>query len=359
MDEGARSTKLDPPADGPATDAQREPAGAHSAPPGASLSDRFGRSKKKLRLSLTDRCNYRCLYCMPEEPAWKPRAELLSFEELYALARVLVARLGIEQIRLTGGEPLMRRGAAEFVAMLQDLRPAGLRRVSMTTNGVLLKRYARALAEARLDDLNVSLDSLSPERFARLSGGGDVSEVVRGIERARAAGLPVKVNAVVIRGENDRDILALAQWACARHLALRFIEFMPLDGRGFWAPARVVGEREIVACLKRRFEVSALPHGRDPATCYLLDGAWRLGIISTVSNPFCASCDRLRLVSDGRLFPCLFSPTGTDLRAALRAGSDGEVLERLIRQVVWNKPRGFVEIGAHASRQVSMHLLGG
>lgn len=322
------------------------------------LIDRFGRIKKKLRLSLTDRCNYRCLYCMPECPVWKPRADILRFEELHALVGLFTGQFGIEQVRITGGEPLMRKGAAGFVEMLQSARPAGLRRVSLSTNGAMLSRAAAPLAAAGLDDVNVSLDALSPEVFSRMTGGGRVRDVLRGIESARRAGLRVKINAVVIRGLNQEQVVPLTEWAVAEDLPLRFIEFMPLDGRGFWSEDKVVAEKEILASVSERFDVSALPRTNDPASYYLLDSRFQLGIIATVSNPFCASCDRVRLTADGRLFSCLFASTGVDLREALRAGRF-DALDSLVRDAIWNKPPGFIERRNRGRAEVSMNVLGG
>jgi GTP 3',8-cyclase len=314
---------------------------------------------KKLRISLTDRCNFRCVYCMPECPVWGPRKVILSLEELHHLAAVFVGRFGVEQIRLTGGEPLLRSGAPRFVSMLHGLRAAGLRRVSLSTNGTLLARYAQELAESALDDANVSLDSLSPARFHQITGG-DLREVLRGIESAREAGLPVKLNAVVMRGTNDIDIPALAAWAYQADIPLRFIEFMPLDSRGLWSPDKVFTEREIVALLARQFEVKPLPRTDEPASYYLLNGHFRLGVISTISNPFCARCDRIRLTADGRLFACLFSPAGVDLKSALRPTINSDLLESQMEAAIRNKPRGFVERTASMDRgNVGMHVLGG
>jgi cyclic pyranopterin phosphate synthase len=327
--------------------------------PQRSLDDRFGRTMKKLRVSLTDRCNYRCAYCMPECPTWGSKDQILSLEELRQLVGVFVTRFGIEQLRLTGGEPLLRRGASRLVAALGELRAAGLRRISLSTNGALLARYARDLADSGLDDVNVSLDSLSPERFHAITGGGNVHDVFRGIDAARQAGLPVKINAVVMRGSNDAEVLPLATWAYRSKLPLRFIEFMPLDSRGLWSPDKVFAEREMIAVLSREFEVTALPRTSEPAAYYLLNGSFRLGVISTVSNPFCARCDRIRLTADGRLFGCLFSPTGVDLKGALRANCEPALLEERIAAAVSNKPRGFVEASAAMNRHPGMHVLGG
>jgi GTP 3',8-cyclase len=324
-----------------------------------SLDDRFGRTMKRLRVSLTDRCNFRCAYCMPERPVWGAKEALLSLEELRQLMEIFVTRLGIEQLRLTGGEPLLRSGVGRFVAMLSELRCAGLRRVSLSTNGVLLSRYARELADTGLDDVNVSLDSLSPARFRQISGGGNLRDVLGGIYRAREVGLPVKINAVVMRGTNDADVLPLASWAYHEKFPLRFIEFMPLDSRGLWSPDKVFTERELIALLSREFEVTPMARTSEPASYYCLNGSFRLGVISTVSNPFCSSCDRVRLTSDGRLFACLFSPAGVDLKEAMRANYDPDLLESRIRSVVFNKPRGFVEKSGVTNGHANMHVLGG
>ncbi len=326
------------------------------------LRDRFGRTMKKLRISLTDRCNFRCVYCMPESPVWGPRKVILSLEELYHLAAVFVARFGVEQIRLTGGEPLVRNGAPRFVAMLQSLRSAGLRRVSLSTNGALLARYAPELADSGLDGVNLSLDSLSPARFHQITGGGDLREVLRGIDAAREAGLPLKLNTVVIRGTNDTEIPALAQWAYRADIPLRFIEFMPLDGRSLWSADKVFTEREIVTLLARDFDVKPLAriNEAEPANYYFLNGQFRLGVISTISNPFCARCDRVRLTADGRLFACLFGPAGVDLKSALRPTVSSELLESRIEAAIWNKSPGFVDRSAPIYRgKVGMHVLGG
>lgn len=323
------------------------------------LGDQFGRTMKRLRVSLTDRCNFRCVYCMPECPAWGAREEILTFAELRRLLEIFVTRLGIEQLRLTGGEPLLRSGVARFVAMLSELRCTGLRRVSLSTNGVLLTRDARQLADAGLDDINVSVDSLSPERFCQITGGGRLHDVLQGIDSARKAGLPVKINAVVMRGTNDADVLPLARWAYREQLPLRFIEFMPLDSRGLWSPDKVFTERELISLLSREFEVTSTSRTSEPASYYYLNGSLRLGVIATVSNPFCSSCDRVRLTSDGRLFACLFSPAGVDLKGALRLELDNDQLESRIRAAVFNKPAGFVEKSARTIEHAGMHVLGG
>jgi cyclic pyranopterin phosphate synthase len=321
------------------------------------LTDARGRTKRKLRLSVTDRCNFRCRYCMPERPQWQARDALLTRAELLRLARLFVGELGITQVRLTGGEPLMRRDLAAIAADLSTLRPRGLARISLTTNGALLAQRAAALAAAGVDDVNVSLDARTPHAFRALTGA-DVEPVLRGIDAARAAGLPVKINTVVIRGYNDAEIVPLARWALDQGLELRFIEFMPLDGRGLWSRERVVTEGEIVAALAPHFPLERLARSADPATPYRLAGR-PLGFISTISNPFCATCDRVRLTADGALFTCLFAERGAGLREPLRAGADDAALLARIRGAVWDKPAGYAARPGYVARAASMHTLGG
>jgi GTP 3',8-cyclase len=329
---------------------------------GGPLRDRYGRVKRKLRVSLTDRCNFRCPYCMPDSPEFMQRAERLGRAELQRLLRLFVSELGVTHLRLTGGEPLLRRDLEAVVAECGELRALGLERISLTTNAALLARRAAGLKAAGLDDLNISLDALTPDTFAKLSGNREVRPVLDGIAAAREAGLPLKLNAVVVRGVNEDEILPLARWAMAQRLPLRFIEFMPLDGRHEWSQQRVVTEAEILQRLRGEFGVNALPRGSDPAAYFELRGAGaetRIGVIATVSNPFCASCDRLRLTADGKLYPCLFSPKGTSLREPLRAGADDRDLGALIRDTVWHKDAGYIEHPGYAERRIAMNALGG
>ena len=331
------------------------------------LRDRFDRVKRKLRVSLTDRCNFRCPYCMPDSPEFLDRADRLSRPELQRLLRLFVGELGVSRLRLTGGEPLLRRDLEAVIAECGELRPLGLERISLSTNAALLARRAAGLKAAGLDDLNISLDALTPATFAKLSGNRDVQPVLDGIVAARDAGLPLKLNTVIVRGINEDEILPLARWATQQKLPLRFIEFMPLDGRGEWSRQRVVSEAEILQRLREEFEVSALPRGNDPAAYYSLHGpgpagaaaAAEIGVIATVSNPFCASCDRLRLTSDGKLYPCLFSPKGTSLRDPMRAGDDDEKLGNIIRNTVWHKDAGYIAQPGYAERPIAMNSLGG
>lgn len=321
------------------------------------LVDRHGRSKRKLRVSLTDRCNFRCRYCMPEQPAWLPKRELLTRAELGTLASLFVDA-GIEAIRLTGGEPLLRADVVECVAELNRLRARGLKRLSMTTNASRLAPQLDALVAAGLQDLNISLDALRPEVFKALRGHG-IETVLEGIEHARARRVPTKLNTVLIRGQNDTEILPLTDWAMARGLPLRFIEYMPLDAPGNWSAEHVVAEREVLGALRGRYRVEPLRRGSDPATEYLIDGHYRVGVISTVSNPFCGSCDRLRITARGELYTCLFARQGFPLGRRLREGASREALEAMLRAAVWNKDRGYAAHPGPVERPITMHTLGG
>ncbi|MGH8540943.1 MAG: GTP 3',8-cyclase MoaA, partial [Stenotrophobium sp.] len=258
---------------------------ALAAPPpwftalGGRVRDQYGRHKRKLRVSLTDRCNLRCPYCMPETPQWLPREQLLSRDELRRLVSLFVTRLGITNLRLTGGEPLLRKDLEDCVAQLSILKSQGLERISLTTNGILLAARVRSLKDAGLDDLNVSLDALSDAGFARMSGGrGSPQAVMAGILAAHEAGLPVKINAVILRGGNEDEILPLARWALEHELPLRLIEFMPLDSGGQWNRERVVDAARMLDILGREFRIEALPESDDPARYYRLDGRGSLGI---------------------------------------------------------------------------------
>ncbi len=322
------------------------------------MQDGRGRRKRKLRLSLTDRCNLQCLYCMPEHPKWLPKAQILRRDELVRLARLFVTELGMSEIRLTGGEPLLRRDVVEIVRDLNALRPLGLERLAMTSNAVRLEPVADALKAAGLDDLNISIDGVTPERFAQMTRG-DIAPVLRGIQAARKAGIGVKLNSVVIHGYNEDEVLPLLRWAYAEDLSLRFIEFMPLDGRGLWSREKVMTEAEILQRLSPEFSVRRLPRTSDPAEYFLINGRYRLGVIPTISRPFCATCDRIRLSATGELYSCLFSEHFRDLKTPLREGADDAELSAAVRGHVWHKEAGYVEHPGYAERPITMHHLGG
>lgn len=306
--------------------------------------DAFDRPIQYLRVSVTDRCNLRCVYCMPEEGVSKiTHAEVLRYEEIVRIVRVAVA-MGLIHVRLTGGEPLVRAGIVELVTALAAI--PGLDDLSMTTNGLLLSRYAGPLARAGLRRVNLSLDTLRPERFTQITRWGRLDEVLSGRQAALAAGLcPVKINTVVIRGLNDDEVIELARLTLDPDWHVRFIEVMPLGNGGHWSGNGVVPAAEIHARIEAALgPLASVPgdgNGAGPARYYRLPGAaGTLGFISPVTEHFCQACNRLRLTSDGQLLPCLMSNLAVDLRAPLRAGVDDATLQELFRQAIQIKPRG-------------------
>lgn len=325
--------------------------------------DQYGRAKRKLRISVTDRCNFKCVYCMPEHPKWMKKHELLSFEELYQFCSLMVQN-GIEQIRITGGEPLMRQGVVHFIEDLQKLKTLGLKRISMTTNGHYLKCHAQALKNAGLDDLNISLDSLDPDQFKNLTQK-DLQAVLEGISAAKEAGLSIKINAVLIKGVNHDQIVNLTKWAKQQQICLRFIEFMPLDGDRKWSVDQVITEQEILSELSHEFKVvKKQENSSNPARSYLIDG-FEIGIISTISHSFCGSCDRVRLTAQGEFYNCLFALNGMDLKTEIRHldmtnQGDQKKLQQQISQYIWWKDQGYAAIQKkQQSRKISMHMIGG
>jgi cyclic pyranopterin phosphate synthase len=297
------------------------------------LPDSFGRIATDLRVSLTDRCNLRCAYCMPPEGLdWLPAPEQLTDDEVVRLVRIGVEQLGIREVRFTGGEPLLRRGLAGIVARTAALRPRP--EISLTTNGIGLTRTAGTLRAAGLDRVNVSLDTLRPETFRKLARRDRLPDVLDGLAAAAAAGLtPVKVNAVLIRDLNDDEAAPLLRFCLDRGYELRFIEQMPLDAQHGWKRSEMVTAEEILAALGREFTLTPddpRQRGSAPAEAYLVDGGpARVGVIASVTRPFCGTCDRVRLTADGQVRNCLFARTENDLRGPLRAGaSDAELAER-------------------------------
>ena len=306
------------------------------------LRDRKGRVARKLRISVTDRCNFACLFCMPEKDKaqWIPRDEILSFDEIEKVARVL-ASLGIEKVRITGGEPLLRKGLDELVRRLTSIE--GIRSVDMTTNGWYLEQHAGSLRRSGLRGVTVSLHSLRGDRFAKISGVDALPRVLRGIEKALDEGLsPVKVNSVAIRGYNDDEILELVEYARERRISIRFIEFMPLDGLGMWNYDRVVSGKELIETVSRRYPLSPRGWGRTETSAVWRfdDGKGAVGLITPLSDPFCDDCDRLRLTADGKLLSCLFDTEYHDLRHVVRNGGSAGDLAEMILKAVWKKPDG-------------------
>ncbi|MFG3710504.1 GTP 3',8-cyclase MoaA [Micromonospora sp. NPDC047730] len=316
----------------------------NAAPPtDGVLVDRYGRVARDLRVSLTDKCNLRCTYCMPADGLpWLAGPQLLGDDEIVRLVGVAVRRLGVTEVRFTGGEPLIRPGLVGIVAAVAALEPRP--RISLTTNGIGLDRLAPALRAAGLDRVNVSLDTLDPERFARLTRRRRLPDVLAGLAGATAAGLtPVKVNAVLMRGINDDEVPALLRFALTHGYELRFIEQMPLDAQHGWDRATMVTADEILASLRREFALTPDPteRGAAPAETWLVDGGpARVGVIASVTRPFCGDCDRTRLTADGQVRTCLFATEEADLRGALRAGADDDELARRWRTAMWGKRAG-------------------
>ena len=310
--------------------------------PAAPLVDGRGRVAKKLRISVTDRCNFACLFCMPDKSkiTWLPIQDQLKFAEIEHVARVL-ATMGVENIRVTGGEPLLRPKLEDLVKGLVGTK--GIDSVDMTSNGWFLKQKAKALKSAGLRGVTVSLHSLKPDRFAKISGINALPRVLEGIEEAIKVGLdPVKINSVAIRGYNEDEIYDLFDYAHSRGLSIRFIEFMPLDGLGIWNPDAVITGREIVDIIGKRHGLKAMGRmqGKTAALWSVNDGPGDLGLITSMSEPFCDDCDRIRLTSDGKLLSCLFDTEYYDLKPYLRDGGSDAKLQAFIRDVVKKKPDG-------------------
>ncbi|MBI2571931.1 MAG: GTP 3',8-cyclase MoaA [Candidatus Schekmanbacteria bacterium] len=331
------------------------------------LTDRFGRHHDSLRISVTDRCNLRCRYCMPEGKVdFLPRREVLSFEEIERIA-ALMMRLGVRKMRLTGGEPLLRRGLPVLVARLAAL--PGLADLGLTTNGLLLAQHAAALYDAGLRRLNVSLDSLDPETFNNLvrdSSGRGLRRVLDGIMEAKRIGFrPIKINAVAISGTTDRELAQLGRLAREWDVEVRFIELMPLDSEGRWMRHSVLSARQIVEALSR--EVGPLrrravsPGDPSPAQEYeFADGCGRIGIIASVTEPFCSRCNRLRIAANGRFRYCLFALEDLDVRALLRSGGTDEEIEHAVRTWVTRKWEGHqINADEFIRPPQPMHVLGG
>ncbi|MFG1748243.1 GTP 3',8-cyclase MoaA [Micromonospora chalcea] len=307
------------------------------------LADRYGRVARDLRVSLTDKCNLRCTYCMPAEGLpWLSGPQLLTDDEIVRLVGVAVTRLGITEVRFTGGEPLIRPGLPGIVAAVAALTPRP--RISLTTNGIGLARMASALRDAGLDRVNVSLDTLDRDRFTALTRRDRLTDVLAGLAGAAEAGLtPVKVNSVLMRGTNDDEAPALLRFALAHGYELRFIEQMPLDAQHGWDRSTMVTADEILASLKAAFALTPDPseRGAAPAETWLVDGGpARVGVIASVTRPFCGDCDRTRLTADGQVRNCLFATEESDLRGALRDGADDEELARRWRAAMWAKRAG-------------------
>ncbi len=326
------------------------------------LVDSFGRRHNNLRVSVTDRCNLRCVYCMPEEVTFLPRAELLTFEEIERVARVATT-LGVNKVRLTGGEPLLRRDLPRLVERLANV--PGLSDVGLTTNGILLAREARRLREAGLERINISLDTMDREKFQQITRRDDFDRVIEGILAAKEAGFhPIKVNAVAIRGFTEDDVVPLARFALEHGLEMRFIEYMPLDAGRLWEREKVLFAAEMIELLEKGIaplRPAANQDPRAPALDYdYTDGSGSVGFIASVSRPFCMSCNRLRLTAEGKLRNCLFSLEETDVRGLLREGGTDPEIAQAIRSCVAAKWEGHeINTARFIQPDRMMHSIGG
>ena len=323
------------------------------------LIDGFGRVHRDLRISVTDRCNFRCTYCMPQEGMqWQRREDLLSFEEIERVAQIMVGRFGVNAIRLTGGEPTVRAKLSILVAKLAALDVD----LAMTTNGVTLPLLADELRSAGLRRINISLDSLQADRFEQLTRRNDLTRVLEGIDAALDAGFsPVKINVVVMKGINDDEIVDFAHFGRDRGLVVRFIEFMPLDADEIWSNDQVMTQNEILASLSGEFELIPLDRTSAPASRWRhADGSGEIGIVASVSQSFCDSCDRVRITADGQFRNCLFATEETDVRALLRNGASDEEIADALQQSVSAKWAGHSINQVHFIRpHRSMSEIGG
>jgi cyclic pyranopterin phosphate synthase len=325
------------------------------------LTDSFGRVHNNLRISVTDRCNLRCTYCMPEDVVFLDKQELLTFEEIVRFVRVAVG-LGIDKVRLTGGEPLMRRGLPTLVRMLRAVE--GVRDLSLTTNGLLLADQGAALYDAGLRRINVSLDTLDPARFRQLARRDGLDRVLEGIAAAKRVGFgPIKVNAVSIRGITEHEVLPLARFAREHGLEMRFIEYMPI-GADRWERDKVYFAHEILEQLERDVAPLVPADDYDPRAPAMefryTDGGGRVGIIASVSRPFCLSCNRIRLTADGKLRNCLFALDEADVKSLLRGGAADEAIAAVVRQNVQGKWEGHEINTARFIKPLrTMHAIGG
>ena len=327
------------------------------------LIDSFARNAIKLRISITDRCNMRCVYCMPtNNNEWFGQNDILAYDEIVRLASIL-ARLGIEKIRITGGEPLVRPKLEDLIRKLSNLD--GIKTIGMTTNGLFLKEKVMQLRDAGLKSINVSLDTFKEDRFKAITGVHGLDNVVSAMYAAEHAGLEVKVNTVIIRGWNDDEIVDFAKFARSTGYTVRFIEFMPLDGAGIWEPNLVVSKRETIQRINEDLkELKSLYNKTsEPATLYsFVDGKGILGFIPSITEPFCDNCDRIRITPVGRLLTCLYENPGYDLKALLRSGKSDDYITTYILECMTKKPEGIIsKIRAKELRPTLnlMHRIGG
>lgn len=329
------------------------------------LRDSYGRAIRDLRVSLTDRCNFRCFYCLPHgEPPIAPKEQMLSFEEIEYVCEIFVS-LGIEKLRLTGGEPMLRRDIETIIRKLSRFKSTGLIDLALTTNGYFLPERARALKEAGLDRVTISLDSLKGDVFKRMTGVDVLEKVLAGIAAAKEAGLePIKINAVIVRGHNETEVADFAAFAREHDVKMRYIEFMPLDSGHEWSRADVVSGKEIRERISERFplvQVDAARGSETSARYRFADGApGEIGIIAPVTEPFCGACSRIRLTADGQIRTCLFSTVEHSLRDVVRSGaSRAEIVEYIESVILKKEPRHFINDPGFVAPSRTMSFIGG
>jgi GTP 3',8-cyclase len=322
------------------------------------MTDGFGRVARKLRISITDRCNMHCMYCMPyNNTEWLEQDNLLSYEEIFNLANIFAA-LGIKKIRVTGGEPTVRPKMEDLISSLSKIR--GIESVSMTTNGLLLREKAKQLKEAGLTSVNISLDTFRADRFKSMCGIDGLNQVLASIQTADDAGLKLKINTVVVRGWNDDEVVDFARFARSMGYTVRFIEFMPLDGRGIWGSNLVVSKREMIERITRNIQelVPLKSDISDPAMLYsFLDGKGTIGFIPSITEPFCQYCDRIRITSEGMFMTCLFANAGYDLKILLRSKKSEDQIKRYILECIKKKPEGVVSMIRSNALRPSLNLM--
>ncbi len=340
---------------------ERQPEQREANPP---MRDSYNREINYLRVSITDRCNLRCVYCMPKEGlSLLGHEDILRYEEILRVIRVAV-KLGVTKVRITGGEPLVRRGSVDFIASLKSIE--GLADVSLTTNAVLLETFAQGLAAAGIRRINISLDSLDPAKYEKITRGGKLESVLKGIDAVQALGLsPIKINIVAVRGYNDDEILEFAGFAHAHPFQVRFIELMPLGDAGL-SQNEFIPNAEILGKIRSVYRLSRVNGGEEnggPARMYRIEGGrGEIGFISPMTHHFCDTCNRLRLTADGRLRACLLKERQADLRTLLRNGCDDGALEEVVRRIIAEKPRGHEMISGDISRRIcatNMSKIGG
>ena len=322
------------------------------------IADSFGRVARKLRISITDRCNMRCMYCMPyNNTEWFEQDNVLNYQEIFNLTNIF-AGLGIKRIRVTGGEPTIRPKIEDLISSLSKIR--GIESVSMTTNGLLLREKAKQLKQAGLASVNISLDTFRADRFKSICGIDGLNKVLASIQAADDAGLKLKINTVVVRGWNDDEVVDFARFARSMGYTVRFIEFMPLDGRGIWGLNLVVSKREMIERINRSIQglVPLKNDSSEPAMLYsFLDGKGTIGFIPSMTEPFCQYCDRIRITSEGMLMTCLFANAGYDLKSLLRSKKSEDEIKRYILECMKKKPEGVVSIIRSNALRPSLNLM--